>query len=1066
MTTAVPGIAADDIAVPSRDGSALYVFDRTGRHRETRDALTGVTLLAFHYDDHGRVIAVTDRAGLSTHIERDPTGLAQAIVGPYGQRTALFYDATGNLERIRDPLQREVLFGYDLAGRLTSMHDARGGQHRYDYDDRGRLVTDIGPTGYTQTLAPAGDALHGSDVSVTTSLARSMRYELQRTSSDDVVRTTHLPWGGSGTVRKRAGRTEATGPDGTTSEFALASDPRWESQAPWVRTARVHTPQGRTFEATSERELAFDDPAHPHRITSLEQRHTVNGRTSTARYDAAARTITSQTPGGQQRTVTLDELGRVLRIDQDGKPPYIVEYDDHGRIETVQHGEGAGARITRFHYDANGNLAERIDPLQRTHVYEHDVLGRLRALEGPTGARIELDYDAHDNLTTVVPPGRPAHVFRYTGADSAERYIPPALAGVDAEVGFRYDADLAPEVADGPDDQRVTFHPDQFGRIERVTLARGDYVHEYDPATGELARLSSPDAVGLHYGRDGPLLRETRWTIPGAADAVVSYDHDNAFRLWKLGIQGSSPIEHGYDANDALTHAGSLTIQRDPQTSLPDITRAGAVETDLDVSQFGEPERFAATFAGQPLYEATYTRDALGRITHLDESIAGQVRLVRYDYDDADRLAYVEEQGQPARELLYEPNGNLVEIREAGIPVLAASHDAQDRLRTHGHLELTYTDSGHLETKLDTRTGEHATCRYDEFGNLLGVELADGRSIQYLIDGADRRVAKLVDGELEWLFVYVGGLPVARLYPDGSVETIYVYGALAHVPDLIIKDGRTYRIVHDHLGSPRLVVDVETGDIAQRLDYDVFGRVLTDTHPDFQPFGFAGGLHDVDTGLVRFGARDYDPELGRWTAKDPSGFAGGDTNLYAYAYGDPVNFVDPNGELAFLVPLAIIAIKGALASAAMDAGMELASQLIENGGDIDCLDWDGVGTSAVGGLGSGAVGGVFGKAFTTLKGLRRAARGGGTASRSLDDLVKTAQQKYPGKAGKIEDHHITPRYLGGDPNGPTARIDAAYHQEITNAFRAEWGYGNGKPSPERLQDIMRAVYERFPLPNK
>ena len=42
------------------------------------------TLLAFHYDNHGRVIAVTDRAGLSTHIERDPTGLARAIVGPYG----------------------------------------------------------------------------------------------------------------------------------------------------------------------------------------------------------------------------------------------------------------------------------------------------------------------------------------------------------------------------------------------------------------------------------------------------------------------------------------------------------------------------------------------------------------------------------------------------------------------------------------------------------------------------------------------------------------------------------------------------------------------------------------------------------------------------------------------------------------------------------------------------------------------------------------------------------------------------------------------------------------------
>jgi RHS repeat-associated protein len=232
-----------------------------------------------------------------------------------------------------------------------------------------------------------------------------------------------------------------------------------------------------------------------------------------------------------------------------------------------------------------------------------------------------------------------------------------------------------------------------------------------------------------------------------------------------------------------------------------------------------------------------------------------------------------------------------------------------------------------------------------------------------------------MDGELQWLLVYAGGLPVARLRPDGSVESIYVYGALAHVPDLVIKGGRTYRIVHDHLGSPRLVVDVETGDIAQRLDYDIFGRVLADTHPDFQPFGFAGGLHDGDAGLVRFGARDYDPELGRWTAKDPSGFAGGDTNLYAYAYGDPVNFVDPNGELAFLVPLAIVAIKGALASAAMDAGMELASQLIENGGEIDCVDWDDVGTSAVNGAGSGAIGGVFGKAFTAAKRLRRAAGG-------------------------------------------------------------------------------------------
>jgi phosphomannomutase len=68
--------------------------------------------------------------------------------------------------------------------------------------------------------------------------------------------------------------------------------------------------------------------------------------------------------------------------------------------------------------------------------------------------------------------------------------------------------------------------------------------------------------------------------------------------------------------------------------------------------------------------------------------------------------------------------------------------------------------------------------------------------------------------------------------------------------------------------------------------------VTRDTSPGFQPFGFAGGLYDRDSGLVRFGARDYDPETGRFTAPDPLRFDGGDTNLYAYAAGDPVNLVD------------------------------------------------------------------------------------------------------------------------------------------------------------------------------
>ena len=101
----------------------------------------------------------------------------------------------------------------------------------------------------------------------------------------------------------------------------------------------------------------------------------------------------------------------------------------------------------------------------------------------------------------------------------------------------------------------------------------------------------------------------------------------------------------------------------------------------------------------------------------------------------------------------------------------------------------------------------------------------------------------------------------------------------------------------------RLVLESSTRTIAQRIDYDEYGQITNDTNPGFQPFGYAGGLYDVNTNLTRFGARDYNPQTGRWMTKDPIRFEGGDTNLYGYVLNDPVNFVDVDGE--FAIPAAI-----------------------------------------------------------------------------------------------------------------------------------------------------------------
>ena len=170
----------------------------------------------------------------------------------------------------------------------------------------------------------------------------------------------------------------------------------------------------------------------------------------------------------------------------------------------------------------------------------------------------------------------------------------------------------------------------------------------------------------------------------------------------------------------------------------------------------------------------------------------------------------------------------------------------------------------------------------------------------YVIDGMNRRIGKAVNGVLAQGFLYDSAVNVvAELDGTGAVVSRFVYGTRSNVPDYLVKGGATYRIVSDAVGSPRLVVDIATCQVVQQIDYDEFGRIQADTNPGFQPFGFAGGLHDRDTGLVRFGARDYDPEIGRWTAKDPLGFGGGDANLYVYVANNPINFIDPTG-LSFL----------------------------------------------------------------------------------------------------------------------------------------------------------------------
>jgi len=82
-----------------------------------------------------------------------------------------------------------------------------------------------------------------------------------------------------------------------------------------------------------------------------------------------------------------------------------------------------------------------------------------------------------------------------------------------------------------------------------------------------------------------------------------------------------------------------------------------------------------------------------------------------------------------------------------------------------------------------------------------------------------------------------------------------------------------------------------------------------------------------------------------------------------------------------------------------------------------------------------------------------------------EDMVSQAQEIYPNKAGKIQLHHIDPKYMGGAPDGPLVPLDGAYHQVITNEFRTLYPYGQGILTDIERQTIMNKVYSKFPLPS-
>ena len=249
-------------------------------------------------------------------------------------------------------------------------------------------------------------------------------------------------------------------------------------------------------------------------------------------------------------------------------------------------------------------------------------------------------------------------------------------------------------------------------------------------------------------------------------------------------------------------------------------------------------------------------------------------------------------------------------------------------------LTATYDAAGYMTSMTVLRDGTcvpAALCatqtfqyRWDEVGRLVDATRQDasgpGAHLEYAYDASDNRVRKtVVSGEDSRHTVYVFGSLELRLAEftgteyavDDSTEVPYLFGhgvRLARVTytdaaDFQTERRRIFLELGDHLGSTSVVLDHATGELVERSTAFAYGSAesnyRTQRWDHFrEDYRFTGKEDDIEVGLIYFGARYLNPQLGRWISADPLAVHApgkADLNLYAYVHGKVLVAVVPVG---------------------------------------------------------------------------------------------------------------------------------------------------------------------------
>jgi RHS repeat-associated protein len=612
-----------------------------------------------------------------------------------------------------------------------------------------------------------------------------------------------------------------------------------------------------------------------------------------------------------------------------------------------QSGETSDAKVS-YARDAAGRVTETRFADQSTAHTPRDLAGQVTAVapaafDPPTGANGQ-------------PP--PTYSFDHGPKGRlASETLPAAPPWLTWQTSYVYDADQAVTKRTRPDGKAFTFGYESASGLLTQVVAPNDaqdgvmtWTIGYEPGGARRPTALQNDIAKLSYTYQGALPKAETWSalsmagaaaLGGSNGASVVRSWDKRLRpiLTQVGLPNAAvavkttAVTAGFDADDlpvamTLTDANAtalvdLQLQRDAATGrLMALTAtsnpgnpatAKSLRVDYAYNGFGEISSQQVAGPQGLLYREGYLqRDQLGRLT---KRVVGTdpATAVTHGYGYHPQRGWLTQHklnDSLADAWSYDVRGNRVGKHTGLAGEVTAIIDAQDRLVQLGAEALAYDLNG----RVVARSGGQlpATYVWDAFGRLREARLNPSQpteiAVAYGLDPAGRRVravAKDASGAVleDRSWVYDGQLRViAEVSASGALRARYLYASSGHSPDAAVTFDPdsgvvtgSYLLVHDQVGSVVRTVDLATGVAVESVAYDPWGvATVTPVGTAVHPFGFAGGLWDRRTGLVRFGAREYDAGLGRWLARDPIGFGGG-WNQYGYVGNLPTLLVDPDG---------------------------------------------------------------------------------------------------------------------------------------------------------------------------